>query len=467
MDLFERFLIALLLQPEEISETSNGFGGGIFELVARSSLISQAVLALLLVFSIASWAIIILKLREFGRVETDTKTFIQIFNANFIWSFFYQYQINENYLKIFLTEQDAKEKAEKYMASRGWDISGYTYASQYAQSNGNWGINMNIFSEKLAKRNKNEIEKINRLSGAHRWEMRWFKELEMDEFHVSYTKDGQLTYFEHMVSDSLAGDSLSQDIAYDIAKIFIKNMPSNEFPCISDYVEDDWKIIEKKETRQPNRIDHYFKLEHATYDFDETKIRMSVEIHGNEVIRYHRWLSQSEKLVTEVINFANIKSFFENLNQSVLQIIVFISILIALFYFKIPANWSMAFKFALFLISMHVLNGLLDIKLNMFGYDNADTITSHVVNLMINTIMNGSFIGFLIMVVITGMDKLYRKTFPSFISIGNLFHLKNFTNKTFFNDYLVGIVAGTCALAISSIFYYFMEIIKHFNCKAT
>ena len=69
--------------------------------------------------------------------------------------------------------------------------------------------------------------------------MRWFKELEMEEFYVSYTKDGQLTYFEHTVSDSLAGDSLSQDIAYDIAKIFLKNMPSKEFPCISDYIDDD------------------------------------------------------------------------------------------------------------------------------------------------------------------------------------------------------------------------------------
>ena len=95
----------------------------------------------------------------------------------------------------------------------------------------------------LAKKDKNEISKINRLSGAHRWDVRWFKELELEEFYVSYTKDGQLTYFEHMVSDSLAGDSLSQDIAYDIAKIFLKNMPSNEFPCISDYVENDWKII--------------------------------------------------------------------------------------------------------------------------------------------------------------------------------------------------------------------------------
>ena len=377
--------------------------------------------------------------------------------ALFVWSLFSQYQINENYLKIFLTEKEAQQKAEKFMASRGWDISNYKYVSHYKQSSSNWGINMNLFAEKLAKRDKNEISKINRLSGAHRWDMRWFKELELEEFHVSYTKDGQLTYFEHTVSDSLPGDSLSQDIAYDIAKIFLKNMPSKEFPCISDYIEDDWKIIEKKETKQPNRIDHYFKLEHAIYDFDDTKIRMSVEIHGNEVIRYHRWLSESEKLQTELINFAHIESFYNNLSESLLQIVVFISILIALFYSKIPANWSIASKIALFLIAMHVLNALLNMPLIMNWYDNVDTITSHLINGLVNDIMNALFIGFLIMVVFTGMDKLYRKTFPKFISLGNLFHLNNFTNKTFFNDYLVGIVAGTCILALGSIFYYFVD----------
>jgi len=80
--LLERFVFAVVLQPEEISQTSTGLGGGIFELIARSSLISQGVLALLLFFSIASWAIIILKLREFKRVETDTKKFIEIFRKS-------------------------------------------------------------------------------------------------------------------------------------------------------------------------------------------------------------------------------------------------------------------------------------------------------------------------------------------------------------------------------------------------
>ena len=80
--MLERFVFAVVLQPDEISQTSTGLGGGIFELIARSSLISQGVLALLLFFSIASWAIIILKLREFKRVETDTKKFIEIFRKS-------------------------------------------------------------------------------------------------------------------------------------------------------------------------------------------------------------------------------------------------------------------------------------------------------------------------------------------------------------------------------------------------
>ena len=71
-----------MLQAEETSEVSNGLGGGIFELIARSSLISQGVLALLLLFSIASWAIIVHKLREFKKVETDTKRFIEIFRKS-------------------------------------------------------------------------------------------------------------------------------------------------------------------------------------------------------------------------------------------------------------------------------------------------------------------------------------------------------------------------------------------------
>ena len=56
--------------------------------------------------------------------------------ALMIWTFFYSAQINEDYLHISLSEKEAKQKAQQYFGSRGWDISGYTYSCRY-----NWGIN--------------------------------------------------------------------------------------------------------------------------------------------------------------------------------------------------------------------------------------------------------------------------------------------------------------------------------------
>ena len=164
--------------------------------------------------------------------------------------------------------------------------------------------------------------------------------------------------------------------------------------------------------------------------------------------------SQSEKLQDEVVTFAVFKKFFNSINETMMQIAVFISILIGLFYFRIPANWLMALKIALFLVAFNIFSTILEFPLWMNWYDTEDTIASHITNNMINTIMNSSLIGFLIMVVITGFDKLYRKTFPHFISVQNLLNGKNLTNQTWFNSYVIGMVAGTCFLALSSIFYY-------------
>ena len=87
---------------------------------------------------------------------------------------------------------------------------------------------------------------------------------------------------------------------------------------------------------------------------------MLVRIHGNEVIRYHRWLSQSEKLQDEVVTFAVFKKFFKSINETMMQIAVFISILIGLFYFKIPANWLMALKIALVLVAFNIFQTILE-----------------------------------------------------------------------------------------------------------
>ena len=71
-----------LLQAPGASDPGGGFGGGIIGLLEQSSLLSRGVLTILLLFSIASWAIILYKLWEFRRVEAQTSTFVEVFRKS-------------------------------------------------------------------------------------------------------------------------------------------------------------------------------------------------------------------------------------------------------------------------------------------------------------------------------------------------------------------------------------------------
>ena len=69
------------LQAPVANEPVEAFGG-LPGLIARSSLTSQFVLASLLVFSIASWAVILFKLWQFRQVDAQTSTFVDIFRKS-------------------------------------------------------------------------------------------------------------------------------------------------------------------------------------------------------------------------------------------------------------------------------------------------------------------------------------------------------------------------------------------------
>ena len=76
------YAVTLLQTPGVSASSEYGFGGDVFGLIARSSLLAQAVLVILVLFSVASWAIILFKLRQLRRVETQTASFLDVFRRS-------------------------------------------------------------------------------------------------------------------------------------------------------------------------------------------------------------------------------------------------------------------------------------------------------------------------------------------------------------------------------------------------
>jgi biopolymer transport protein TolQ len=70
----------LALQVQDVAPLAGS--GGILKILADSSPLTQAVLGILIIFSIVSWAIILFKTFSYQRVERQTATFLEVFRRS-------------------------------------------------------------------------------------------------------------------------------------------------------------------------------------------------------------------------------------------------------------------------------------------------------------------------------------------------------------------------------------------------
>lgn len=74
------FLLAM--QVEGAAAPAPALGGGFIDLVSKSTPLSKAVLATLVIFSIVSWGIILYKLWTFNRIQSQSSRFLEIFRRS-------------------------------------------------------------------------------------------------------------------------------------------------------------------------------------------------------------------------------------------------------------------------------------------------------------------------------------------------------------------------------------------------
>ncbi len=74
--------LALALQVQSAEAPGGGLGGNLLGLVARSSHVAQAVLLILVVFSITSWAVILYKVWTFRRAARQSAAFLDVFRKS-------------------------------------------------------------------------------------------------------------------------------------------------------------------------------------------------------------------------------------------------------------------------------------------------------------------------------------------------------------------------------------------------
>lgn len=75
-------LVVLALQAQGRLLPERALGGEVMGLVARTGPVAKGVLLILVLFSVASWAIILYKLWQFRRAEAHTASFLEVFRKS-------------------------------------------------------------------------------------------------------------------------------------------------------------------------------------------------------------------------------------------------------------------------------------------------------------------------------------------------------------------------------------------------
>jgi biopolymer transport protein TolQ len=76
------FLLLAMQAEDATAPSPSALGGGVIGLIKNSSVDAQIVLGILVVFSIASWGIILYKLWTFNRIQAQTAKFLDIFRRS-------------------------------------------------------------------------------------------------------------------------------------------------------------------------------------------------------------------------------------------------------------------------------------------------------------------------------------------------------------------------------------------------
>jgi membrane protease YdiL (CAAX protease family) len=279
-----------------------------------------------------------------------------------------------------------------------------------------------------------------------RWEHRWFKPLQKEEFRVKVAPDGGINGFSHLVPEEDPGANLSVDSARTIALAFLQDQLSKD-PATLEFVE-------VQTQKRPNRTDHTFTWKVAGVDYHEATYRYEVGMQGDRVDLFREYLKVPD---TWQRNYEKLRS--RNETTSVIAAFFLILTILAMIYVFIQrirrhdVRWRTAGLFSLIAFVLVFCASLNSLPLQEFGYDTEDTYSSFLFRAVLSMILQASAAGVAIFLFTAAAEPLYREHYRNKISLTHLFSWRSIRTKRFFIGVILGITLAFAFAAYQTVFY--------------
>ena len=122
------------------------------------------------------------------------------------------------------------------------------------------------------------------------WRTRFFRPLEKEEYRVFLNQRGEVFRIDHLLDEKAPGANLSPDEARGVAERFLfrQGIPVSRY-----------RLVDSQQEKRDRRTDHTFVWEDPGVAIGEARARVSVEIAGDEVAMWRRFLKLPEEWVRD------------------------------------------------------------------------------------------------------------------------------------------------------------------------
>jgi membrane protease YdiL (CAAX protease family) len=339
-----------------------------------------------------------------------------------------------------VTREESRPLAEQFLSQRGDQFTNYRHGVIFGYDD-----QTKLFLEK-----EMGAKQANQLLGATiklwRWQHRWFRPLQKEEFRVDVTTQGEIVGYEHLRPEEAPGANLASHDARAVADKFLKEVMKKDPAALV--------FVEAKSQQRPNRTDHTFTWEEPNFHFQGSSYRYEVTVQGDRIGGYSEFLKVPDKWIRE---YQKLRS----LNHTAGTVDLALTVLLALGLLAVlirhirrgDIRWRTAVSFGLMAAGLDFLSSVNALPILEFDYTTTESYGGFLTSTVLSSLFNALLQGAVIMLITAAAEPLYRERFRDKISLSRLFSWRSLRTKRFFLSAVLGLTLAPCFIAYQTVFY--------------
>jgi len=313
-------------------------------------------------------------------------------------------------LHVAVTADEAGDRAEDFLSNRGVDAASYTRASGFESDYG-----QEVFLQRSLGFEEFNAYVEQDIDYAPWWfKVRFFKELEPEEYSVFLNTNGEITGFSHTLPESVEGARLSEAEARTIVENYAEEQLGID---LSTYEHGSYK----SNTDLPNRIDHsfdyYLPLGKVSWSDDPSKAQgakmLSFDVAGDEISYYNTNYFVPEEFIKQQQTEDSYGDLFLLIAGIVDMALLIAAITIILFRFRNRDLRGMPFlALSLALAAIALSSTFLYMEGSYYFYDTTLPWMTFITQNIVGTLIFTSFAAVGLFIYGIAGETLTREVFP-------------------------------------------------------